>query len=137
MLFIYFGGILSDKFGERVGIVLGNIFMGSAIFIMLNVTSYGYFITAWILLGIGQALVGPAYNSLISKAVPEKMRGTAFGFFSSSIGILSLPMPYVGTLLWQNYGPKVPFYVPLVAMMMMLPVIWFKFRLPKSDEPNP
>ena len=137
MLFIYFGGILSDKFGERVGIVLGNIFMGAAIFIMLNVTSYGYFITAWILLGIGQALVGPAYNSLISKAVPEKMRGTAFGFFSSSIGILSLPMPYVGTLLWQNYGPKVPFYVPLAAMMLMLPVIWFKFRLPKSDEPNP
>lgn len=136
LVFIYFGGILSDKFGERVGIVLGNFFMGAAIFIMLNVTTYVYFITAWILLGIGQALVGPAYNSLISKAVPEKMRGTAFGFFSSSIGILSLPMPYVGTLLWENFGPKVPFYVPLVAMMMMLPVIWLKFRLPRTDKPG-
>lgn len=135
MVFIYFGGIVSDKFGERVGIVFGNILIGAAIFIMLNVTTYVYFISAWILLGIGQALSGPAYNSLISKAVPEKLRGTAFGFFSSSIGILSLPMPYIGTMLWQNFGPKVPFYVPLVSLIMMLPVIWFKFRLPKAEKP--
>jgi MFS family permease len=136
MAFIYLGGVLSDKFGERVGIVLGNILVGAALFMMVNVTAYIYFIAAWILLGIGQALAGPAYNSLISKAVPEKMRGTAFGFFSSSIGIISLPMPYIGTLLWQTFGPKVPFYVPLVALLLMLPVIWIKFRLPKVEKPH-
>ncbi|HKZ43988.1 MAG TPA: MFS transporter [Anaerolineales bacterium] len=130
IIFIYFGGMLSDKFGERVGIVLGNILMGSAILIMLNVTEFIYFIGAWVLLGVGQALNGPAYNSLISKAVPEKMRGTAFGFFSSSIGILSLPSPFIGTMIWQTYGPKVPFYIPLVVMAMMIPVIWTKFKLP-------
>lgn len=136
MAFIYLGGMLSDRFGERVGIVLGNILVGAALFMMVNVTAYIYFIAAWILLGIGQALAGPAYNSLISKAVPEKMRGTAFGFFSSSVGIISLPMPYIGTLLWQTFGPKVPFYVPLVALLLMLPVIWIKFRLPKVEKPN-
>ena len=137
IIFIYLGGMLSDKFGERVGIVLGNILMGSAILIMLNVTEFVYFIGAWILLGIGQALNGPAYNSLISKAVPEKMRGTAFGFFSSSIGILSLPSPFIGTMIWQTYGPKVPFYIPLVVMVMMIPVIWTKFRFPgKGAEEN-
>jgi MFS family permease len=136
MAFIYFGGMLSDKFGERVGIVLGNLLVGAAIFIMINVTTYIYFIASWILLGIGQALAGPAYNSLISRAVPEKMRGTAFGFFSSSIGLLSLPMPYIGTLLWQNFGPKMPFYVPLVALVAMLPIIWIKFRLPKVQTPG-
>jgi MFS family permease len=133
IIFIYFGGMLSDKFGERVGIVLGNILMGSAILIMLNVTEFVYFIGAWVLLGVGQALNGPAYNSLISKAVPEKMRGTAFGFFSSSIGILSLPSPFIGTMIWQTYGPKVPFYIPLIVMIMMIPVIWTKFRLPGKD----
>lgn len=137
MAFIYLGGMISDKFGERVGIVFGNFLVGAALLIMVNVTAYGYFIAAWILLGIGQALAGPAYNSLISKAVPEKMRGTAFGFFSSSVGILSLPMPYIGTLLWQNFGPKVPFYVPLVALILILPVIWVKFRLPKVDKSIP
>lgn len=136
MAFIYFGGMIADKFGDRVGIVFGNLLIGAAIFIMINVTTYFYFMGAWILLGVGQALVGPAYNSLISKAVPEKMRGTAFGFFSSSIGILSLPSPYIGTLLWESYGPKVPFYIPLTALLLMLPVIWIKFRLPKVETPS-
>ena len=137
IIFSYLGGMLSDKFGERVGIVFGNILIGSAILVMLNVTEFVYFIGAWVLLGVGQALNGPAYSSLISKAVPEKMRGTAFGFLSSSIGILSLPSPYIGTLVWQSYGPKVPFYILLVAMILMLPVIWIKFKHPGNGKTSP
>jgi MFS family permease len=92
------------------------------------------------LFGIGQALVGPAYSSLISKVVPQKLRGTAFGLFSTSLGIISLPAPYFGVLLWETFNPKVPFYIPLIAMMLMLPVVWIKFRLPKApdaEEPVP
>ncbi len=126
------GGLLSDKVGERVGIVLGSLFSGAAIFMMLNVQSYFLFIIAWGLLGVGQALNGPAYNSLISKAVPSHLRGTAFGFFSTSLGVISLPAPYLGTALWQKFGPRMPFYVPLTAMLLMLPVIWFKFKLPRN-----
>ncbi|MFH2103654.1 MAG: MFS transporter [Chloroflexota bacterium] len=133
MAFITLGGILADKRGERVGIVLGNLLIGGAIFMMLNVSAYLGFIIAWGLLGLGQALVGPAYNSLISKVVPEKLRGTAFGLFSTSLGIISLPSPYIGAALWERYGPRVPFYVPLVAMTAMLPVIWVKFKLPKTN----
>ncbi len=133
MALIVVGGWISDKAGERVGIVLGNLLIAGAIFIMLNVQSFAGLIPAWILLGIGQALSAPAYNALISKAVPNHLRGTAFGFFSTSLGIISLPAPYIGTWMWQRFGPRVPFYVPLVAMLAMLPVIWFKFKLPKSN----
>jgi MFS family permease len=134
MIFMVAGGSLSDKYGERVGIVLGNIFIAGAIFMMLNVQAFGLFVVSWILFGIGQALVGPAYSSLISKVVPQKLRGTAFGLFSTSLGVISLPAPYIGVLLWENFGPKVPFYVPLVMMLLMLPVIWVKFRLPKNGQ---
>lgn len=134
MAFMFLGGILSDKVGERVGIVTGNIFVAGAIYTMLNVSTFGMFILAWVLLGIGQALAGPAYNSLISKVVPSNLRGTAFGFFSTSLGVLSLPAPYIGTALWEKFNPKVPFYVPLVVTVLMLPVIWFKFKLPKVNK---
>lgn len=132
MLLTTFGGWLSDKAGERVGIVLGNLFISSAIFIMLNVSAFPIFLLAWALLGLGQALTGPAYNSLISKVVPNNLRGVAFGFFSTSLGVISLPSPYIGTWLWQRYGPRVPFYVPLVAMLIMLPITWLKFKLPQA-----
>ena len=130
-----FGGLLADRAGERVGIVLGNMLIAGAILIMLNVTAFPLLILSWGLFGMGQALTGPAYNSLISKVVPNNMRGIAFGFFSTSLGVISLPSPYIGTWLWQRFGPRVPFYVPLVAMLLMLPVIWFKFRLPKNSAP--
>jgi MFS family permease len=127
-----FGGWLADKAGERVGIVLGNLLLGAAILMMLNVSSFPMFVLAWGLSGMGQALNGPAYNSLISKVVPANMRGIAFGFFSTSLGVISLPSPYVGTWLWQRFGPRVPFYVPLVGMLLIIPVIWTKFRLPRN-----
>jgi DHA1 family multidrug resistance protein-like MFS transporter len=134
MAFMFLGGILSDKVGERVGIVLGNFFVAGALYTMVNVRSFAMFGVAFILLGIGEALAGPAYNSLISKVVPNNLRGTAFGFFSTSLGIISLPAPFIGTVLWQKYNPKVPFYVPMAAVLLTLPVVWFKFKLPKSDQ---
>jgi MFS family permease len=133
MIFITLGGILSDKVGERVGIVSGNLLIGGAIYMMLNVSTFYMFIIAWALLGMGQALVGPAYNSLISKVVPQNVRGTAFGLFSTSLGLISLPSPYIGAMLWDKFGPRVPFYIPLAAMMCMLPLIWIKFKLPKTN----
>jgi MFS family permease len=83
--------------------------------------------------GIAEALISPAYSSLISKAVPEKLRGTAFGVFSTSLGLISLPAPYLGAVLWERFGPQVPFYVPIVATLILLPVMWIKFKLPKVE----
>ncbi|HBZ54418.1 MAG TPA: hypothetical protein DEO88_03345 [Syntrophobacteraceae bacterium] len=137
MAFITLGGILSDKRGERVGIVLGYFLIGSALFTMVNVKPFYAFALAWALLGIGQALIGPAYSSLISKVVPQKLRGTAFGLFSTSLGIISLPAPYIGALMWDKFGPRVPFYVPVVALFIILPIIWFKFKLPKTNGAVP
>jgi MFS family permease len=135
MLFITLGGILSDKRGERVGIVLGYFLLGAALFAMVNVAGFYGLVFAWILVGIGQALIGPAYNSLISKAVPQKLRGTAFGLFSTSLGVISLPAPYIGAMLWDKFDPRVPFYVPMAALFIVLPIIWFKFKLPKEGQP--
>ena len=134
MAFMVLGGMLSDKVGERVGIVLGNFFVAGALFTMVNFNTFAMVVVAFVLLGIGQALAGPAYNALISKVVPSNLRGTAFGFFSTSLGVLSLPAPYIGTALWEKFNPKVPFYVPMVAMLLTLPVIWFKFKLPKAKD---
>jgi hypothetical protein len=71
---------------------------------------------------------------LISKAVPEKLRGTAFGLFSTSLGLISLPAPWIGARLWESISPIFPFYVPLVAMVAMLPVMWVKFKLPSEGR---
>jgi MFS family permease len=141
MIFMSPAGLLADKKGERVGIVggFGLISAGWAIF--LAGSNFWHFVASQVVIGIGWALIDPAYSSLISKAVPDRLRGTAFGLFSTSLGLISLPAPWIGAQLWEAISPIFPFYVPLVAMVAMLPVMWVKFKLPPQigagpDEPR-
>ena len=125
-------GWLSDKKGERVAIVGGFAAISLGWFIFLNGVQFWQFIASRVVVGVGWALIEPAYASLISKAVPERLRGTAFGLFSTSLGLISLPAPWIGARLWEGISPIFPFYVPLVAMVAILPLMWFKFKLPSE-----
>lgn len=133
MLLMTPAGWFSDRKGERVGIVCGFAIYGIALAIFVNAKLFAGFAAAWLLFGLGEALIGPAFNSLVSKAVPLKLRGTAFGLFNTSTGIISLPAPYLGAYLWERIAPQAPFYVPLLASLLLLPIMWIKFKLPKTD----
>jgi MFS family permease len=127
-------GWLSDRKGERVSLVggFGLISVGWAVF--LAGSGFWQFVISRVVIGAGWALIDPAYNSLISKAVPAKLRGMAFGLFATSLGLISLPAPWIGAWLWESVSPIFPFYVPLVAMVAMLPVMWTKFKLPQNAD---
>jgi DHA1 family multidrug resistance protein-like MFS transporter len=127
-------GWLSDKKGERVGIVGGFALISAGWYLFLIGSNFGHFVASRAVVGAGWALIDPAYNSLISKAVPQKLRGLAFGLFSTSLGFISLPAPWIGAQLWESVSPIFPFYVPLVAMLAMLPVMWIKFKLPPNGS---
>jgi hypothetical protein len=43
--------------------------------------------------GFGGGMLGPAYQSLITKVIPNKMLGTFSGVFYSSRGLIALPTP--------------------------------------------
>jgi DHA1 family multidrug resistance protein-like MFS transporter len=123
-------GWLSDKKGERISIVGGFGLMSIGWMVFLVSGSFWQFVVSRIITGCGWALIEPAYNSLISKAVPAKVRGMAFGLFATSLGLISLPAPWIGARLWEGVSPIAPFFVPLAAMLLVLPVMWVKFKLP-------
>ena len=132
------GGWLSDKAGERVGIALGMVLMSASLFLLVNIpagpSSQWMYYAGWGMAGLGAGVSGPAYQSLISKAVPQKLRGLAFGLFSTSLGVISLPAPWIGGQMWQRFGPTVPFTVTAVVILLSVIPIWLKFKLPKTVE---
>lgn len=130
------GGWLSDKVGERIGIVLGMLLMGGSLFVLVNIpqgNQWLYF-AGWAMAGMGVGVSTPAYQSLISKAVPQNLRGMAFGLFSTSLGIISLPAPWIGAQLWDRFSPQFPFTITAIAILLSIIPIWLKFKLPKSAE---
>ncbi|MEA4884087.1 MAG: MFS transporter [Clostridia bacterium] len=136
MALIALGGWVSDRAGERVGIVIGSLIEAASMCVFLVGKSFTHFALAWLLMGVSNALVGPAHSALISKAVPKKLRGTAHGLFSTSLGLVSLPAPYIGALLWTKYGPAAPFTLPIVAVLAVVPFAWIKLAGPFVTQDN-
>lgn len=135
MILLPFGGWFADRFGERAGLVSGHALHAIGyLILLLFAREHWHFALIWILYGIGAALLSPAYNSLISKVVPLELHGTAFGLFSTSLGLISLPAPYIGGLMWDNIGPKAPFIVPMAASAIMIPVLWSKLDPGKAED---
>jgi MFS family permease len=79
-------------------------------------------------------MLNPAYQSLMSKVVPQNMLGVFTGLFRSSIGFISLPAPYIGAYLWERYNPRLPFVITCIAAFVTIVPIWFKFKLPEKEE---
>ncbi len=128
-------GWLADKKGERVGIVIGFLIEFIAMITFMQVKGFLGYAVVWALFGLAIGMMSPAYNSLISKAVPEKLRGTAFGLFGTSLGLVSLPAPWAGAQMWERYSPRLPFYVTGFAALFSAIPAWLKFKLPKNGEP--
>jgi len=66
--------------------------------------------------------------------VPQNLRGMAFGLFSTSLGIISLPAPWIGAQLWDRVSPQFPFTITAIALLLSIIPIWLKFKLPKNME---
>lgn len=129
-------GRLVDKFEERVPIVIGFLFVFGGFFIFLNTLTFYGFVAAWVVFGLGVGMLNPAYQSLISKVVPQNMLGVFQGVFYSSIGLISLPAPYIGAFLWDKFTPRLPFQITAVVALVSVIPIWFKFKVPKKGEGN-
>jgi MFS family permease len=139
MLTVLPAGYLADKLGERVGIALGFIVVAAslAMLVFLPTGAFLLYLLGWGLAGMGVGLMQPAYQSLISKAVPAKLRGTAFGLFSSSLGLVSLPAPWIGAQLWQSVSPRFPFLITAGVVFLAIIPVWLKFKLPKPASAEP
>lgn len=127
-------GRLGDKFGERVPIVSGFLMVFGAFMLFLQVQNFIGFAVTWVIFGSGVGLLSPAYQSLISKVVPQQSLGIFTGLFHGSIGLISLPAPWLGAQLWERYSPRLPFMITAVVVLLSIIPIWLFFKVPEKDE---
>jgi MFS family permease len=129
-------GRLADRYGERVPITGGFFLVFLAMLVFLQGSTYLAFIGTWALFGLGVGLLSPAYQSLVSKVVPRESLGAFTGLFQGSLGLISLPAPWVGAQLWERFSPRLPFGLTAIGALVTLPVTWLMFKLPKVTKPD-
>ena len=127
-------GWLADKKSERLNIVIGFLLQFVALMVFVRMDTFLGYAIAFSTFGLGVGVMNPAYQSLLSKALPQKLRGTGFGLIQSSLGLFSLPAPYIGGYLYQNVSPRLPFSIAAWASLFSIIPAWLKFKLPKKNQ---
>jgi MFS family permease len=94
--------------------------------------------SAWqifVLYAIYGLYYGLAYGTslaLVADLVPENLRGTAYGTYNATLGILTFPASVIAGVLWQGvgtwpgFGPSAPFLfgAALSLLAALLMVFW-------------
>jgi len=127
-------GVLVDKVSERLGIVLGLLLMILSRLVFAFANGFGGFALSWILLGMGGGLLDPAGSSLIARGVPSRLRGIAYGLVATSLGIFSLPAPWIGSQIWQSVNPRAPFLITVILGLLTIFPAWKKLVVPPQAE---
>jgi len=78
-----------------------------------------------LMVGVGEATLGPAALSLLSDYFPPRMRATVQGIYSSGIAIGSGLAFFLGGWLGQNYGWRWAFYFLGFPGLLLAIVVFF------------
>jgi MFS family permease len=100
----YMGGKFSDSFGKKRMIILGWSYYSLVYFGFAFITSLTPLIMIFLSYGLFYGISEPAERALVAEIVPANLRGTAFGFFHSVVGVSSLPASILFGVIWQIFG---------------------------------
>jgi MFS family permease len=123
-------GSLSDRIGRRK-VIIGGWLTYAAIYLGFALSGAGW--QVWMLYGLYGVYYGLAYGTtkaMVADLVPATVRGTAYGTYNATLGILDFPASLIAGVLWQGafgwrgFGPSAPFFfgagAALLAAVLML-----------------
>jgi MFS family permease len=117
------GGWLSDRVGRRP-LVIGGWFYYALIYLAFAFApSTGWMIAVFILYGVYYGLTEPTEKAWVADIVPQKLRGSAYGWYNGAVGIGALPASLIFGVIWTAFSPEAAFItgaaLALVASLIL------------------
>jgi DHA1 family tetracycline resistance protein-like MFS transporter len=103
------------KVGTRRTLALSEALTVLIMFGWLVSDSLPVFILLSVLFGISVALWVPAISALFMRAAPVEERGGISGKLAAFRGLIAVPAPFIGGLLYGTYGYYVPISIGMVG----------------------
>jgi MFS family permease len=127
-------GRFADRAGERLSIALGLGVAGGVMVLISMIQAPIALVLAFATFGFSQALIGPAFSGLLSKAVPKGSLGITWGLFMTALGVMAIPAPIIGGFLYDHVAPEAAFVVAAVCTLTGIPLVLLKLRLAPPAE---
>ncbi|MEM7368391.1 MAG: MFS transporter [Bacteroidota bacterium] len=121
-------GSLSDKLG-RQGIILMSFLVYALIYLGFAVADQSWHIwTLFGMYGIYYGLSNGVYRAYISDLIPHQQLGSAYGVYTSGIGIVLFPASLMAGVIWDAYGSYWTFVISASLAIMALALFWMTNR---------
>jgi len=98
------GGLIADRFGRKMLIVVGNFAGFLCYFLLVLMGSWQLAVIILFIQSLMSTFYQPAYTAIIAESVPDEERGNAFGTFFFIVSIGFFVGPIVGGYLYGFGG---------------------------------
>ena len=117
------GAALGDRFGRRLGFVVGLGVFAAASAACALAPSVGALITARAVQGAGAALVMPLALALMNAAFPPERRGWATGIFGAVTGFAAVVGPVIGGAVTEGVAWEWIFWLNVPIGLVAIPLL--------------
>jgi MFS family permease len=124
----------SDRFGRKPVLIIGLILHAAQYAGLMLSNVYGVIALAFILAGLGEALVNPALNASFLDITPEEHRARVMGIKSAVGSFGSLTAPALVMLAIRFVPPQSVFAISTALILFTALVVLVALRLPSRAE---
>jgi len=124
----------SDRFGRKPILILGLALHAAQYGGLMLADAFWVIIAAFIVAGLGEALVNPALSAAYLDITPEQHRSRAMGIKTAVGSLGSMLAPALVTVVGGAISPQVAFLVSTTLILFTALVVLVFLRLPSRAE---
>lgn len=121
------GGALSDRIGRRPLIIAGWAVYAVVYLAFAQASTAWHAWALFLAYGLYFGLTEGVEKAFVADLVPDRLRGTAFGWFNFTLGLAALPASLIFGALWDAHGAATAFGVAAAlaaaASLMLLVLV--------------
>jgi len=135
-------GSLSDRIGRRK-VIIGGWLVYGVIYLGFALAQQPWHIWGlYIAYGVYYGMAYGTAKAMVADLVSPELRGTAYGTYNATLGIIDLPASLIAGFLWQGvgrwegFGPSAPFFFGggLAILAALLMILWRPQKPTNAEE---
>ena len=126
-----FTGVVSDKIGYKLSLIIAYLMLISGYYFMGEVSSYKNVFLVFLYVAVGAAIFKPVASAIITKSTDKSNSTLGFGIFYMMVNIGGFIGPAFSSTLRTQYGWKIVFVQASVVIFINLLLVIFFFKEPK------
>lgn len=133
-----FTGVISDKIGYKLSLIIAYIMLISGYYLMGEMDSYVAVFIIFLYVAVGAAIFKPVASAIITKSTDKSNSTLGFGIFYMMVNIGGFVGPAFSSTLRTQFGWKIVFIQAAIVIFINLLIVLLFFKEPervKTKEP--